>query len=215
MAFKRKNISFPNKISFLCIFLFSIACLNVCAENKANTENANKNREAVVKMATKLIGSPYKYGAVGPSSFDCSGLVYYTFRTSIKMQLPRTASAIFSYTTQIAKEELQPGDLVFFKTSSSGKISHVGIYTGNDNFISAISDGSETGVVSRSLSDRYWNSKYFASGRVITEGTFETYGEQTEKNNSSANKKSNGFIAYLVDGCTFSTVCNSCSLLWP
>lgn len=230
MSSKKRKISFANKFTFLCIFLFSIACLNVCAENKANKEKAQEHRDAVVEMANSLVGKPYKYGAIGPSSFDCSGFVYYTFRTAIKKQLPRTATAIFSYCTEIKKSELEPGDLVFFKTTSSGKISHVGIYIGGGKFISAISDGSETGVLVRSLNDRYWKSKYCASGRVLpstkdkdqqddsAQDSQDSENEDEDSQKSESNKTqddSQGFVAWLKDGCTCNTDLSVCSLLWP
>lgn len=233
MSPKKRNISFANKFTFLCILLFSIACLNVCAENKTNKEKAQEHRDAVVEMAKSLVGKPYQYGAIGPSSFDCSGFVYYTFRTSIKKQLPRTATAIFSYCTEIKKSELEPGDLVFFKTTSSGKISHVGIYIGGGKFISAISDGSETGVLVRSLSDRYWKSKYCASGRVLpstkdknqdnstsddeqdSDDSDNSQDDSEKSDSKKTNDNSEGFVAWLKDGCTCNTEFGPCSLLWP
>lgn len=216
MKLKRIKISFANKFTFLCILFFSMACLSVCAENKKSVAKAKENREAVVELAKNLVGKPYKYGAIGPSSFDCSGFVYYTFRTSIQKQLPRTATAIFDYTTEIKKDELEPGDLVFFKTTSSGKISHVGIYIGDGKFISAISDGSETGVLVRSLSDRYWKAAYCASGRVLPQTKDKNQesepSESPDKKNDDEEEKehyapSDGFMAYMKDGCTFSLLC--------
>lgn len=221
--------SWPQKVSVLLVILFLSSCFTVCAENK-NKEN----RQKVVDLACKLEGKPYKYGAYGPSSFDCSGFVFYVFRTAIAKQLPRTASAIHTFANPIKQSELEKGDLVFFKTTSSGRISHVGIYIGNNKFISAISDGSETGVIIRKLSDRYWKNAYYSSGRVLPSVKMdeeeETEDENEEvlieksdddnvdddgiKKKSSTNQKSDSFFSYLMDGCTCYNECRPCSLLW-
>lgn len=223
MDHPNQKISFANKFSFLCIFLFSIACLNVCAESKKNIEKAQENRDAVVQLAKELVGKPYQYGAVGPSSFDCSGFVYYTFRTAAKKQLPRTATAIFDYCTEIKKSELEEGDLVFFKTTSSGKISHVGIYIGGGKFISAISDGNETGVLVRSLTDRYWKASYCGAGRIFPsvkdqktqDDSENTDDDSQQEEPEEESESSDGFMASVKKGCTFNTDLMPCSLLWP
>lgn len=231
----KQNTTFcttTNKIIFLLIMLFVLACFSVCAENKSvssSSSNKNKeNRDIVVELARKLEGKPYRYGSYGPNSFDCSGFVFYVFRTAIGKQLPRTATAIYDFCTSIKDSELEPGDLVFFKTTDSGRISHVGIYIGNNKFISALSDGSETGVVIRNLSDRYWKKAYYGAGRVLPSGG--SYEEdvpedtpETDENerkalgtNKQSEKKSgsNGFIAYVIDGCTCTNECRPCQLLW-
>lgn len=223
-----------NKIVFLLIMLFVLACFSVCAENKtvkvASSTNKNKeNRNKVVELAKSLEGKPYKYGSYGPNSFDCSGFVFYVFRTAIAKQLPRTATAIYDFCSPIKDSNLEAGDLVFFKTTDSGKISHVGIYIGNNKFISAISDGSETGVLIRSLSDRYWKKAYYGAGRVLPSAgdsadekeipeipNEDSDGKRalgTEKK-SSTRSKNDGFVAYMIDGCTCTQECRPCSLLW-
>ncbi len=81
-----------------------------------------------VRIAAAQKGDPYRYGAEGPSSFDCSGLVYYVYKTRLGKYLPRTASAQRLATAAISKSSIRPGDLVFF--TSSGRVYHVGIYAG-------------------------------------------------------------------------------------
>lgn len=223
-----------SKITFLLIMLFVLACFSVCAENKtvkvSSSTNINKeNRNKVVELAKSLEGKPYKYGTYGPNSFDCSGYVFYVFRTSIAKQLPRTATAIYDFCSSIKDSELEAGDLVFFKTTDSGRISHVGIYIGNNKFISAISDGTETGVLIRSLSDRYWKKTYYGAGRVLPsaggsseeeinpelpgEGADGKRALGTEKKPETKSKR-DGFVAYVIDGCTCTQECRPCSLLW-
>ena len=124
----------------------------------------------VVAEAKKYVGSPYVLGAVGPDSFDCSGLVYFTARESIKKQLPRTAKASYNYCRIVPDKDKEVGDLLFFKTNSSAPITHVGIYIGNNQFISAISDGPNTGVIISSLNQDYWKPKYVACGQFLPSG---------------------------------------------
>jgi cell wall-associated NlpC family hydrolase len=88
---------------------------------------AARGRTAVTIAAAQQ-GDPYLYGAAGPSAFDCSGLVYYTYRTRLGVGVPRTANAQLLASVRIAKSNLQQGDLIFFM--SSGRAYHVGVYAG-------------------------------------------------------------------------------------
>jgi cell wall-associated NlpC family hydrolase len=81
-----------------------------------------------VYLASLQAGKPYVYGADGPSSFDCSGLVQYVFK-QLGRSLPRTTDAQFAATTRVSQYNKQPGDLIFL--GSPGDIYHVGIYAGD------------------------------------------------------------------------------------
>ncbi len=173
------SLSVANKISLLLIILFLLSCLRLCAESVAMSPSAAKEaREKFVNKASELIGSPYVYGAVGPDKFDCSGFVYYAAREALKIQLPRTSRSIYNFTTPVTDSDREPGDLVFFKTTSSGNISHVGIYIGDNKFISALSDGPTRGVVVSSLSSSYWKPRYYGAGQIVPSGKMK---EQIEK----------------------------------
>lgn len=126
-------------------------------------------REQLITEAKKHVGAPYRLGAMGPERFDCSGFVLYSAQNSIQRQLPRTARAIYKSVCIIADENRMPGDLVFFRTSGDAAISHVGIYLGDGQFISAASAGPKTGVIISSLQERYWKKTYAGSGRFIHE----------------------------------------------
>ena len=89
--------------------------------------------EAAVKVAKAQLGKPYKWGATGPSSFDCSGLTYYAYKNGAKVNIPRTSREQSKYGKKVSKSELKPGDLVFFGKGSS--VNHVGMYIGNDQYI--------------------------------------------------------------------------------
>ncbi|WP_431963450.1 NlpC/P60 family protein [Nocardia sp. bgisy134] len=82
------------------------------------------------------VGDPYVWGATGPSQFDCSGLVQWAFK-QVGKNVPRTSSAQASYGTPVDKDDLQPGDVVFFYSD----ISHVGIYAGNGLMLHASTFG--------------------------------------------------------------------------
>ena len=86
----------------------------------------------VVQIASRLTGTPYRWGGASPrTGFDCSGLVQYVYGR-IGIELPHRAASQYGYGRHVARSALRPGDLVFF----SG-LNHVGIYAGGDKFIHA------------------------------------------------------------------------------
>jgi peptidoglycan DL-endopeptidase LytE len=91
----------------------------------------------VAAYAKQFVGAPYQWGGTSRAGFDCSGLVY-TVYSHFGIDLPRTAAAQHSAGAPVSKSDLKPGDLVFFDTNGS-TYSHVGIYLGDDQFISATS----------------------------------------------------------------------------
>ena len=155
-------------LSFL-LLVFCLCCVKLCAEDTSPAE-AQVMREKFVAESKKHVGSPYVLGAVGPDKFDCSGLVYYCSREALGKQLPRTAKALYNYCRVIPDKDKEVGDLLFFKTNNTAPITHVGIYIGNNQFISAISDGPNTGVIISSLKQDYWKPKYVACGQFLPSG---------------------------------------------
>ncbi|GAA5029946.1 hypothetical protein GCM10023258_26740 [Terrabacter aeriphilus] len=91
-------------------------------------QRAARGRYAV-NIAAAQQGDPYRYGAAGPSAFDCSGLIYYTYRTRLGVGVPRTANAQRLAAVAVSKSRMQPGDLIFFM--SGGRAYHVGLYAGS------------------------------------------------------------------------------------
>ena len=161
-------------ISFTLILLFSLACFRLCAQSTTMTPGqAQSLREKFIEEIKTHVGAPYEYGAVGPDAFDCSGLIYYSARESIKVQLPRTAKAIYNYVRIVPDDKREIGDLPFFKTNSSASITHIGVYIGNNQFISAISDGPNTGVIVSSLNQDYWKGRYVSTGQFLPSGKDE------------------------------------------
>ena len=92
---------------------------------------------AAISLAFGQLGKPYVWGATGPSSFDCSGLLVYSWGLS-GVQLPRTSYQMYEWTVPIPLSALQPGDLVFFGES---QIHHVGMYVGGGTMIQAPHSG--------------------------------------------------------------------------
>lgn len=120
----------------------------------------------VLQAARSAIGAPYRYGGSTPQGFDCSGLAQYAYREA-GIAIPRTAAAQQRASTRVAREALQPGDLVFFATGRDG-IDHVGVYAGAGRFVHAPSSGR---VVSFAyLDDPWYASRYAGAGRFRPDG---------------------------------------------
>ena len=165
----KKTNPLANRTLIVFTILFSICCLKLCAEDISPAQ-AQVNREKFVAESKKYVGCPYVYGATGPDSFDCSGLIYYVANQALGLQLPRTSKAMYSFCKVVPKEKMEEGDLLFFKTNNTASITHVGIYIGGSQFISAISDGPNSGVIISSLDQEYWKPKYVGCGQFLASG---------------------------------------------
>ena len=120
--------------------------------------------KALFNEAEKHIGKRYVFGASGPSNFDCSGFVCWSFTKSGVKRMPRTTAwRIYKdYCNPVSPSEAQPGDIIFFhSTYNSGTpISHVGIYAGNGMMIHAGDPIQYT-----SINSKYWKSHFYGFGR--------------------------------------------------
>ena len=134
------------------------------SSNEATDENIDK-ADKVVALAEKQIGKPYVWGAEGPDSFDCSGLVYYVYKEAVGINLPRVSRDQYNVGTYISKENLKPGDLVFSSTNDAGTITHVGIYVGDNKMIHSPNSGKNVEKVD--LSNNYWKNCYVGAKRVL------------------------------------------------
>jgi len=108
-------------------------------------------------------GTPYRYGGMSRNGVDCSGFVYLTFRDKFALQLPRTTAAQSDIGTRISKDDLLPGDLVFFKTGRGENGLHVGIYDPDNAFIHA---STSQGVIRSSLDNVYWRKVFWQARRI-------------------------------------------------
>ena len=125
------------------------------------------NRASEVALQSiGMLGIRYKMGGNSPETgLDCSGLVRHVFKQAWGTVLPRTAVEISRVGEQVERQELRPGDLVFFNTLRR-TFSHVGIYLGDNKFIHSPSAGGQVRIESMDLA--YWKSR-FNGGRRISE----------------------------------------------
>lgn len=115
-------------------------------------------RQEIVDRAHSYLGIPYRWGGyTAEMGFDCSGLTMAVYNL-VGLDLPRTSQAQFRSGSPIPKKDLKQGDLVFFQSPNRKKISHVGIYTGDGNFIHA--PGENKIIRIDSLSDEYFQDNY-------------------------------------------------------
>jgi peptidoglycan endopeptidase LytE len=119
--------------------------------------------ERIAEFSKQFDGYPYVWAGTSPSGFDCSGLVYFVY-LHFGMNLGESSYTQFDEGTHVAESDLQPGDLVFFDTDGGGA-SHVGIYLGNGNFISAQTP--QSGVQIASLYNSYWSNHYVGASRIV------------------------------------------------
>ncbi|PKH26512.1 endopeptidase [Enterobacterales bacterium CwR94] len=148
--------------------LFFIMLLVGCSSHRAPAPNGRLSDSITViaqlnEQLSQWHGTPYRYGGMSPRGVDCSGFVYLTFRDRFDLQLPRTTVAQTDIGTRIEKEDLLPGDLVFFKTGSGENGLHVGIYDTDNQFIHA---STSRGVIRSSLDNVYWRKAFWQARRI-------------------------------------------------
>jgi hypothetical protein len=141
---------------------FYIVGPNDYAASKTAVLGISYLRDELVKTAESFIGVSYLWGGDSTDEgFDCSGLTMAVYRYN-GLNLPRSSKEQFALGIPVERADLVKGDLVFFSTSGVKKISHVGIYIGNDKFIHAPGPGKKICVAS--LSQRYFAER-FVEGR--------------------------------------------------
>lgn len=159
-------------------------------------EKAAASREARLRLlavAGKYEKTPYRFGGIDRNGLDCSGLVYISFREALGVSIPRNTGSLYYWTEKIQIENIQPGDLLFFKTTNTGSVSHVGIYAGGGRFIHSASEGPVTGVIYSGLSESYWSRTYAGAGRALPESDMNARQLMAGgKTGTTANEKNKG-----------------------
>lgn len=124
--------------------------------------------DSVLERGFTLVGTPYRYGGSSTKTgFDCSGFVGFVFRKEAGIELPRSTREMINLDApRIKRSELKPGDVVFFNNRGRGRVSHAGIYIGDDQFIHSSSSRSG-GVRVDSLDDTYWRTSFMQAKRVL------------------------------------------------
>lgn len=174
---KKENDEFFNGVKILPQDTEVVVEEAFVEKQKENKETDSTTlRKFFLDCANKYVGTKYVYGGNTPKGFDCSGYVQYVAKNGIGIELPHNSQQIYNSVQKIKKNELKPGDLVFFKSGSS--ISHVGIYTGKyegkgqyngaESFLNAANAGPRQGVVLSFLTENYWKRTFYAAGRIIS-----------------------------------------------
>ena len=117
-----------------------------------------ENGRAAVDIALRYVGTPYRWGGASPDGFDCSGLVSYVY-SRVGVSLPHNAAEQYRYGTPVSRNELQPGDLLFFD-----RLRHNGIYVGDGKFVHARKTGRHVGLAR--LDEPWYESKWVGARRL-------------------------------------------------
>ncbi len=112
---------------------------------------------------SQYFGTRYRFGGQTPAGFDCSGFVRFMFDKVFNMSLPRSSKEMSALGNKVSKNDLQPGDLVFFH-SKSQRINHVGIFIGNDTFVHS---SLTKGITEDQLKHEYYEKRFAGAVRLL------------------------------------------------
>jgi lipoprotein Spr/probable lipoprotein NlpC len=143
------------------VFIIFILFMCSCGSSKI-ASSAPTTQEKLEVQYQRYQGIPYRYGGTDSNGFDCSGFINKVYENALNYDLPRTTDGISQEGKKISKNNLKPGDLVFFKPSR--KYMHVGIYMGNNTFIHS---STSKGVIKSKLDNVFWKDKYRFSRRIL------------------------------------------------
>ena len=124
--------------------------------------------DEIAVRAIAQVGKPYVYGGADLHGFDCSGLVYYILQ-QLGIAVPRTAAEQYKASIPVNIHHLRAGDLLFFRTTSRHRVTHVGIYAGEGRFVHAPQSGRT--IELSELSDAYYAPRLVGAGRLEPSGT--------------------------------------------
>lgn len=138
-------------------------------EIKLVSEKGLSNAESVIATASNNIGTKYRSGGTDSAGFDCSGLMFSSFK-SIDIILPRTSSEQSNFGVKVDKISAQKGDLIFFATNGSSHINHVGLITEvSENDIKFVHSSTSSGVIISSITEEYYDKRFVQINRVISQ----------------------------------------------
>jgi cell wall-associated NlpC family hydrolase len=155
--------------------LLAVAVLSSCSSapkyrssspdvTRSSPAPAGGTRSEIVEYAKTFLGTPYRNGGTTRAGVDCSGLVTNVYR-HFSVTLPRMSLGQSRAGEPVTLSSVQPGDLVFFKTTSSKPVSHVGIYIGNGRFIHASTSARSVRI--DELDSDYFSKRFVTARRVV------------------------------------------------
>lgn len=130
----------------------------------SSSQQYNPARQRMIDIAGSTLGVPYRWGGDSfQRGFDCSGLMTYVHKNALGKKIPRTTAQQRDQSRTISYSQLQPGDMLFFKTGR--KTNHVGVYIGNRKFIHAPSGGKRVTVAT--MDSSYWHKRFVKFGTFL------------------------------------------------
>ena len=155
-------IAQPARLFRIFSLAITVLAIAACASNPAATTSSNSagTGQRAAMIALDQVGVPYRYGGSTPQGFDCSGLVQYSY-SHAGVTVPRTTGQLWSASTTVGNDDLRAGDILFF--SIDGKMSHVGMYLGEQRFVHAPQSGRTVSV--GSLKSPFYKAALIRAGR--------------------------------------------------
>lgn len=150
------------------------------------TYKANKQQKPlyakIESYAKKFLGNKYVWGATGPKCFDCSGFTQKVYAQTTGIHLPRVSREQAKVGKYVQYSRLKKGDMVFFDTAKkkTGKVNHVGIYIGKNNFIHASSGGKKV-MITNFNKKRFYKNRFLYGRRVLKENSHQNLATLVEK----------------------------------
>ena len=177
MSFLKRKISLTALfvLSAITITSFSADAQQLATRKQGTVleqleQNSRNNIvDQVISYAYRFRGTPYRYGASSPRGFDCSGFTSYVFKR-FGIELDRSSRGQIFDGVRVKKNEIQPGDLVFFQgRSGRGGVGHVGIVTrvNDDNTFHFIHSACSSGVTESKNTESYYSRRYVGACRVL------------------------------------------------
>ncbi len=177
MSLKKINIRISTLLILFIITLTSFTAQSQQLSNRKQgtvleqLEQISRNNivDQVINYAYRFRGTPYRYGAMSPRGFDCSGFTSYVFKR-FGIELDRSSRGQIFDGVRVKKNDLQPGDLVFFQgRSGRGGVGHVGIVTkvNEDNTFHFIHSACSSGVTESKNTESYYSRRYVGACRVL------------------------------------------------
>ena len=146
------------RFAVLPLLLILLLGSGLAAAPSADASTRTQRVARALDIVRAQIGDPYRYGAAGPNAFDCSGLVYYSFRKAGFTNVPRTSSQQAGAFRPVKRSNMRPGDFVFF--TNGGRVYHMGVYAGWRNGRRIIIHASRSGTPVKR--DPIWTNAWFA-----------------------------------------------------